>query len=48
MSYYMKAWLAAATLPVWLASSAWYDAVKIANAPLRVMLDAERNEDADA
>lgn len=31
MNYYLKAWLSAATLPVWIASACWFDAMKLAN-----------------
>ena len=44
MNYYLKAWLSAATLPVWLASACWFDAVKLASAPLKPFEDARREE----
>ncbi len=44
MNYYLKAWLSAATLPVWLASSVWFDAMKLASAPMKAL---ERSEAQD-
>jgi hypothetical protein len=32
MNYDLKAWLAAATLPVWATASLWYDSAKTATA----------------
>lgn len=44
MNYYLKAWLSAATLPVWLASACWFDAVKLASAPLKPFEDTRPEE----
>lgn len=32
MNYELKAWLAAATLPVWATAALWYDSARIAGA----------------
>ncbi len=32
MNYYLKAWLSAATMPWWLASACWFDAMRATNA----------------
>jgi len=40
MNYYLKAWLSAATLPVWIASACWFDAMKLASSPVKPSEDA--------
>ncbi|MGR3453934.1 hypothetical protein [Pseudooceanicola sp.] len=42
MNYYLKAWLSAATLPVWLASACWFDAMKLAGASAKLHTDTQR------
>jgi len=39
MNYYLKAWLSAATLPVWVASACWFDAMKLASDTARARSD---------
>ncbi|WP_375688460.1 hypothetical protein [Pseudooceanicola sp. LIPI14-2-Ac024] len=44
MNYYLKAWLSAATLPVWMASAIWFDAMKVAAAPMKVLELSDEGE----
>jgi len=43
MSYYMKAWMAAATLPIWMASHAWYETAKLSGTAREAGLNALRH-----
>ena len=45
MNYTLKAYLTAATLPVWLMSSLWFEGMRIATAPIKATADlAGRDE----
>ena len=45
MNYTLKACLTAATLPVWLMSSLWFEGMRIATAPIKATADLAGRDD---